>query len=85
VKSSTSVRKRKRRPLGNVGVTKSIDQRKLRPCGTAIGARLPIARLTPAIYAAARRPLRTTDGSAPRTAAITAQQGIDDGHPIAAG
>ncbi len=44
--------------------------------------------MSPAIYAAARRSaaLRSTDGSAPRTAAITAQQGIEDGHtPIAAG
>jgi len=31
-------------------------------------------------------PLRSTDGSALRTAAITAQQGIEDGQiPIAAG
>ena len=37
--------------------------------------------MSPAIYAAARRSaaLRSTDGSAPRTAAITAQQGIEDG------
>ena len=44
--------------------------------------------MSPAIYAAARRSaaLRSTDGSAPRTAAITAQQGIEDGQtPIAAG
>jgi putative transposase len=44
--------------------------------------------MTPAIYAAARRAaaLRSTDGSAPRTAAITAQQGITDRQiPIAAG
>ena len=34
--------------------------------------------MSPAIYAAARQSaaLRSTDGSAPRTAAITAQQGI---------
>ena len=44
--------------------------------------------MSPAIYAAAQRSaaLRSTDGSAPRTAAITAQQGIEDGQtPIAAG
>jgi putative transposase len=44
--------------------------------------------MSPAIYAAARRSaaLRSTDGSAPRTAAITAQQGIEDGQTsIAAG
>ena len=44
--------------------------------------------LSPAIYATARRSaaLRSTDGSAPRTAAITAQPGITDGQtPIAAG
>jgi len=44
--------------------------------------------MSPAIYAAARRStaLRSTDGSAPRTAAITAQQGIKGGQaPIAAG
>jgi putative transposase len=44
--------------------------------------------MSPAIYAAARRSaaLRSTDGSAPRTAAITAQQGIADRRtPIAAG
>jgi putative transposase len=36
--------------------------------------------MSPAIYAAARRfaALRSTDGSAPRTAAITAQQGITE-------
>ena len=44
--------------------------------------------MSPAGYAAARRSaaLRSTDGSAPRTAAITAQQGITDRQtPIAAG
>jgi putative transposase len=44
--------------------------------------------MTPAVFAAARRTaaLRSTDGSAPRTAAITAQQGITDRQiPIAAG
>ena len=44
--------------------------------------------MSPAIYAAARQSaaLRSTDGSAPRTAAITAQQGITDRQtPIAAG
>jgi len=44
--------------------------------------------MSPAIYAAARRSaaLRSTDGSAPRTAAIAAQPGITDGQtPIAAG
>jgi putative transposase len=44
--------------------------------------------MSPAIYAVARRSaaLRSTDGSAPRTAAITAQPGITDGQtPIAAG
>ncbi len=44
--------------------------------------------MSPAIYAATRRSaaLRSTDGSAPRTAAITAQQGIADRQtPIAAG
>jgi putative transposase len=44
--------------------------------------------LSPAIYAAHRRSaaLRSTDGSASRTAAITAQQGITDGQtPIATG
>jgi putative transposase len=44
--------------------------------------------MSPAIYAAARRSaaLRSTDGSAPRIAATTAQQGItDDQTPIAAG
>jgi putative transposase len=37
-----------------------------------------LGRMTPAVFAAARRTaaLRSTDGSAPRTAAITAQQGI---------
>ena len=43
---------------------------------------------SPAIYAAARRSaaLRSTDGSAPRIAATTAQQGItDDQTPIATG
>ncbi len=44
--------------------------------------------MSPAFYAADRRSaaLRYTDGSAPRTAAITAQQGIADRQtPIAAG
>jgi len=44
--------------------------------------------MSPAIYAAARRSaaLRSTDGSAPRIAATTAQQGItDDQTPIATG
>jgi putative transposase len=44
--------------------------------------------LSPAIYAAQRRSaaLRSTDGSAPRTAATTAQKGKTDGQtPIAAG
>jgi putative transposase len=44
--------------------------------------------MSPAIYAIARRSaaLRSTDGSAPRTAAITAQPGITNDHtPIAAG
>jgi putative transposase len=44
--------------------------------------------MSPAIYAAARRSatLRSTDGSAPRTAAITAQQGNKDRQtPIASG
>ena len=44
--------------------------------------------MSPAIYAAARRSaaLRSTDGSAPRTAAITAQEGITERQtPIAAG
>jgi hypothetical protein len=44
--------------------------------------------MSPAIYAAARRPaaLRSTDGSAQRTAVITARPGITDGPtPIAAG
>jgi putative transposase len=44
--------------------------------------------MSPAIYAAARRSaaLRSTDGSAPRTAAITTQQGITDRQtPIAGG
>ena len=44
--------------------------------------------MSPAIYAAERRSaaLRSADGSAPRTAAITAQQGITDRQiPIAAG
>ena len=44
--------------------------------------------MSPAIYAAARRSaaMRSTDGSAPRIAATTAQQGInDDQTPIAAG
>jgi hypothetical protein len=44
--------------------------------------------LSPATYAAQRRSaaLRTTDGSAPRTAATTAQQGITDVQtPITAG
>ena len=44
--------------------------------------------MSPTIYAAHRRSaaLRSTDGSAQRTAAITAQQGITDGQtPIAAG
>jgi putative transposase len=44
--------------------------------------------MSPTVYAAARRSaaLRSTDGSAPRTAAITAQQGIADRQtPIAAG
>ena len=44
--------------------------------------------MSPTIYATARRSaaLRSTDGSAPRTAAITAQQGITDRQtPIAAG
>ena len=44
--------------------------------------------MSPAAYAVARRSaaLRSTDGSAPRTAAITAQQGITDRQtPIAAG
>src|SRR3954468_1212008 len=45
VKSSTSVRMRKRRPLTSVSATKSSDQRKLRSWGTAIGARVPRARL----------------------------------------
>jgi putative transposase len=42
--------------------------------------------MSPAVYAAARRSaaLRSTDGSAPRIAATTAQQGItDDQTPIA--
>src|SRR3954467_6814736 len=47
VKSSTSVRMRKRRPLTSVSATKSSDQRRLRSCGTAIGARVPRARLRP--------------------------------------
>jgi putative transposase len=44
--------------------------------------------MSPAIYAAARRSaaLRSTDGSAPRIAATTAQQGItDDQTSIATG
>jgi len=44
--------------------------------------------MSPAIYAAQRRSaaLRSTNGSAPRTAAITAQEGKTDGQtPIAAG
>jgi putative transposase len=44
--------------------------------------------MSPAIYAAARRSaaLRSTDGSAPRTTAITAQEGITERQtPIAAG
>ena len=44
--------------------------------------------LSPAIYAAQRRSaaLRSTDGSAPRTVAITAQEGNTDRQtPIAAG
>jgi putative transposase len=44
--------------------------------------------MSPAIYAAARRSaaLHSTDGSAPRTAAITAQEGITERQtPIAAG
>jgi putative transposase len=44
--------------------------------------------MSPAIYAVARRSaaLRSSDGSAPRTAAITAHQGIADRQtPIAAG
>jgi putative transposase len=44
--------------------------------------------MSPAIYAAQRRSaaLRSADGSAPRTAATTAQMGITDGQtPIAAG
>jgi hypothetical protein len=44
--------------------------------------------MSSAIYAAQRRSaaLRSTDGSAPRTAATTAQKGITDGEtPIAAG
>jgi hypothetical protein len=47
VKSSTSVRMRKRRPLTKVSATKSSDQRRLRACGIAIGARVPSARLRP--------------------------------------
>ena len=44
--------------------------------------------MSPAIYATARRSaaLRSTDGSALRTAGITAQPGITDGQtPITAG
>jgi hypothetical protein len=44
--------------------------------------------MSPAIYAVARRSaaLRSTDGSAPRTAAIIAQRGVTDRQtPIAAG
>jgi len=44
--------------------------------------------MSPAIYAVARRSaaLRSTDGSAPRTATITAQPDVTDGQtPIAAG
>jgi len=44
--------------------------------------------MSPAIYAAARRSaaLRSIDGSAQRTADITARPGISDGQtPIAAG
>jgi putative transposase len=47
-----------------------------------------LAWMSPAGYAAARRSaaLRSNDGSAPRTAALTAQQGITDRQtPIAAG
>jgi len=43
--------------------------------------------MTPTTYAAARRSaaLRSPDGSAPRTAAITAQQGITCQTPVPAG
>jgi len=47
VKSSTTVRMRKRRPPTGVSVTKSSDQRRFRSCGIAIGARVPSARLRP--------------------------------------
>ena len=46
------VRMRKRRPLTSVSATKSSDQRKLRSWGTAIGARVPRARLRPPRFCA---------------------------------
>ena len=67
--------------LSSVGV--------LKPCCTiTIRPHSRLGWLSPAIYAAQRRSaaLRSTDGSAPRTAATTAQQGITDVQtPIATG
>ena len=54
----------------------------------SLRARHEINGLSPAIYAAQRRSaaLRSTDGSAPRTATTTAQQGTTDAQtPIAIG
>jgi hypothetical protein len=61
-----------------------------RPCSARLCTPAPcrLGWMSPAAYAVARRSaaLRSTDGSAPRTAAITAQQGTADHQtPIAAG
>jgi len=47
VKSSTTASTRNRRPQDSASATKSSDQRWFGPCGTAIGARVPVARLRP--------------------------------------
>jgi hypothetical protein len=47
LKSSTMHRMRKRLPQMKLSETKSSDQRWFGPCGIAIGARVPSARLRP--------------------------------------
>ena len=58
LKSSTTHRIRNRRPSASVSDAKSSDQRWFGPSGTAIGARVPMARLRPPRRRTCRRSSR---------------------------
>jgi hypothetical protein len=58
-RTTTTTRKRKRRPLVSVAEAKSSDQRWFGPCGSAIGPRVPNARLRSMRLSSFDRPVAT--------------------------